>query len=349
MKRTSITVTSIDKVTRSTWDKYVESNQDSSLYHLSVWSELIEKIFGHETYYLVALDQEKKITGVLPMARLKSRLFGDYIVSMPYFNYGGVLANNEQIKYALLDKAVELAKKRQVDHIELRELKPLEKQWQCKQDKVLMYLSLPNTSDELWKAVGSKCRAQIKRLDREDNIEIVQGGAELVDDFYKIFARNMRDLGTPVYAKSLFFWISKSLPDNSHIIVIKKDGKPVAGAFLLGYKIRLEIPWASSLREFNRLGVNMRLYWEVLKYAINKGYDVFDFGRSTRDSGTYRFKKQWGAQPIQCYWHYWLNDKQSMPELNPDNPRYKLAIKVWQRLPIAMTKLIGPSIVKNLP
>jgi len=139
------------------------------------------------------------------------------------------------------------------------------------------------------------------------------------------------------------------LSNHSHIIVIRKDGKPVAGAFLVGYKKRLEIPWASSLREFNRLGINMRLYWEVLKYAIEKDYDVFDFGRSTLGSGTYRFKKQWGAQPIQCYWHYWLNASATMPQLNPNNPRFKLAIKVWQHLPIAVTKLIGPSIVKNLP
>ena len=348
MNSSDISISSIDEVTPALWDKYVESHPNSSLYHMSAWADLITQVFGHKTFYCAALNHLGEITGVLPLVQLKSRLFGNYMVSMPFFNMGGVLADDEQTKSALLDNAIEIAKQQGADHIEFREMASLGGDWQCKQDKVLMHLSLPETPEELFKAIGSKRRAQIKRPDR-DNIVILQGGAEYVDDFYDVFARNMRDLGTPVYSRQLFSQIVTAMPENAHIIVIKKDGKTVAGAFLLGYKTCLEIPWASSLREYNRIGVNMRLYWEVLKYAIEQKYKVFDFGRSTIDAGTYRFKKQWGAKPVQCYWHYWVKNNGTMPQLNPDNPRYQLAIKVWQKLPVMLTKIIGPGIVKNLP
>ena len=124
---------------------------------------------------------------------------------------------------------------------------------------------------------------------------------------------------------------------------------PVASGFLIGFKKRLEIPWASSLKEYNKLSPNMLLYWSVLKFAIENGYKQFDFGRSSIESGTYRFKEQWGAKPIQLYWYYWLSNGGKLPELNPHNPKYQTAINIWKRLPLSVTKIIGPRIVKNLP
>jgi len=199
MHKSNITITSITKGSfTEAWDNYVEAHEEASIYHLSIWQDLIEKVFGHQSHYLLAQNNSGGVVGVLPLVQLKSHLFGNYMVSLPYFNYGGVLADDEQVKQVLLDKATEIAKDQCVDHIESRDLKSLGRDWKCRQDKVLMYLALPDTENELWKALGSKCRAQIKRLDREDNIEIIQGGAELVDEFYAVFARNMRDLGTPV-------------------------------------------------------------------------------------------------------------------------------------------------------
>ena len=125
--------------------------------------------------------------------------------------------------------------------------------------------------------------------------------------------------------------------------------RPVAAAFLLGYKDTLEIPWASTIKDVNHLSVNMLLYWEVLKFAVDNQYQYFDFGRSSKDSGTFRFKQQWGAIPKQCYWHYWLKNNAEMPSLNPNNPKYKLVISLWKKLPVSVTKYIGPNIVKSLP
>ena len=159
----------------------------------------------------------------------------------------------------------------------------------------------------------------------------------------------MRDLGTPVYAKTFFRSILRELPRQSVICLLSLRGEPVAAGFLIGFKRTLEIPWASSLRRFGKLSPNMLLYWSALKYACETGYQRFDFGRSSPDSGTYKFKAQWGAQPVQLNWGYWVPDGAALPDLSPRNPKFQLAIKVWQRLPIAVTKIIGPPIVQNLP
>ena len=160
----------------------------------------------------------------------------------------------------------------------------------------------------------------------------------------------MRDLGTPVYSKSFFKNILEEFPETTWICTVyTKDKQPVASGFLLGFKEIIEIPWASSLRTYNRYSPNMLLYWSSVKFACEKGYKVFDFGRSTPNEATYRFKEQWGAKPVQLYWYYWIRNGGTVPELNPGNPKYSIAITIWKKLPVSMTRIIGPSIVKNLP
>jgi len=159
----------------------------------------------------------------------------------------------------------------------------------------------------------------------------------------------MRDLGTPVYPRSLFAAALSEFPQETRIFVVRHAGGPAAAGFVLGNRGTLEIPWASSLRRFNALGVNMLLYWAVLEYACAAGYRRFDFGRSTVDSGTYRFKRQWGAQPEQLHWHYWMRDGGAPPVLNHSNPKFKLAVSAWQRLPLSVANRIGPLVARNLP
>lgn len=329
------------------WDDYVSHHPQGSIYHLSTWRHLIKNQFGHTGYYYLA-KQDNAIQGVLPVIRLKSRLFGDYYVSVPYFNYGGALANSDAVTQQLMQHVSTVAKQQGGSHIEFRDTCELTGDWGVRTDKVTMILDLPATTDELWKAIGSKLRAQIRRPQREQ-VSVQHGHLDLLDDYYRVFAHNMRDLGTPVYSKRFFKTILQTFSDNAHIICVYHQGQPAAAGFLLGYKHRLEIPWASSLREFNRISVNMLLYWEVLSYAIEQGYQQFDFGRSSIDAGTYRFKKQWGAKPMQLYWHYWLCEGGEVPQLNPNNPKYKMAIKLWQKLPVWLANRLGPPIVKNLP
>lgn len=282
------------------------------------------------------------------MIRLKSTLFGDYMVSMPYFNYGGAVAETATVEESLMRKGSELAEDLGCQHIEFRDTLGRNSHWTPRTDKVIMELALPTSVEELWSRLGSNIRRKIRRPQKE-GAEILRGGKELVPDFYRVFSHNMRDLGTPVYPECFFASIMETFPDSASIVVIRLRGKLAAAALLLGFKNRLQMPWVSSIREFNRLMINMLLYWELLENAIENRYQVFDFGRSTVNSGTYYFKKQWGAKEKQLYWHYWLRDGQDLPQLTPNNAKYQLAIKAWQRLPLFIANRLGPRIVKNLP
>jgi serine/alanine adding enzyme len=328
------------------WDAYVAQHPQATLYHLSGWRNLIRTVFGHESPYLYATCGVL-VVGVLPLIRLKSRLFGDYLVSMPYFNYGGAMTNSEDVSQLLMEAAAELALELGCSHIEFRDTAP-HASWAARTDKVTMELPLPVDAAVLWSGFSPKLRAQIRKPQKE-GAEFVRGSSELLPEFYAVFARNMRDLGTPVYAMSFFQEILAAFPKHASIALVRYKRRAVAAGFLLGYRERIEIPWASSLREFNTLGVNMLLYAETLRTAIEDGNRVFDFGRSSVDSGTYRFKKQWGALPRQLYWHYWLSAGRTIPQLNPANQKYRLAIKVWQHLPLVVANRIGPMIVGNLP
>jgi FemAB-related protein (PEP-CTERM system-associated) len=170
-----------------------------------------------------------------------------------------------------------------------------------------------------------------------------------MDGFYEVFCRNMRDLGTPVYGKSFFRNILETFPDTTRIISVMLENKTVASGILTWFKDSLEVPWASSISDHREKCPNNLLYWEAIRFAIRNGSRKFDFGRSTPGEGTYRFKKQWGALPYPLYWQYLLKDGKQLPELNPKNPKYEMAIKVWQRLPLVVTNLLGPRIVKNIP
>jgi FemAB-related protein (PEP-CTERM system-associated) len=333
---------------RQDWDRYVHAHGDATACHLFAWRDVVSGVFRQQPHYLAARDATGAIRGVLPLVRLRSVLFGDFLVSMPYLNYGGVLADSEAVGEGLVAEAVTLARTLGVSHMELRYVEPRLPSWPTRTDKVSMRLALQPRADDFHKALGSKLRAQIKRPEK-GGATCQSGGAALLDDFYAVFAENMRDLGTPVYSKKFFAEVLAAFPEQARIFVVRVGDEPAAAGFVLGFGRILEIPWASSLRRYNRLSVNMLLYWKVIEHACSSGFETFDFGRSTSDSGTYRFKEQWGARPVQLNWHYWLRDGHELPQLNPTNPRYRAMIATWQRLPLWVANAMGPQIVRNLP
>jgi serine/alanine adding enzyme len=330
------------------WDRFVCSRREAHACHLSAWKRIIERTFGHQSQYLVSEDKHGEVNGVLPVIRLKSRLFGDFQVSIPYVNYGGPLAVDDGTTRELLQAAVKTAQDLRVSHLEVRTETDADFGLQIRSSKHSLRLPLPGSPEDLWSSFSSKLRSQIKRAQREAMTVSVGREAE-VASFYDVFATNMRDLGTPVYSRRFFENVLRELPDSTWICTVRLGHRAVAAGFLAGFRGTLEIPWASSLREFNRLSPNMLLYWAVLQFACERGFAEFDFGRSSPDSGPYRFKLQWGAQPVPLYWHYWLRDAGQLPDLSPRNPRMQLAIALWRHLPVPLTKLVGPPIVKNLP
>jgi len=333
---------------RTTIEEYIRKHPASSLWHTPDIPQFITNTCGHVHEFFYAWADNDQICGVLPVVQQKSRLFGNFMVSVPYFNYGGVLADSPAIAKELTEKADYWRIDKAAHHIELRhthdELPDLPK----RTDKMTWWLPLPKDQQSLWDSFQSKVRAQVRRGEREiSGIDV--GGAELFDDFYSVFARNMRDLGTPVYGRDFFKNLLQTLGDRATLVVARIDGKPAGCAFLTGFGSRMEIPWASTLREHNHTGINMAMYWKVLQLAVEQGFELFDFGRCSRDAGTARFKQQWGAYPVPLHWHYCLPEGGELPGLNPDNPKFRILIAVWKRLPVAIANLLGPLIVKDLP
>jgi FemAB-related protein (PEP-CTERM system-associated) len=334
--------------TEAAWDRFVENHPASTPYHLMNIRSFIEQTYGHATHYCYALSTDGEILGVLPLVQLRSTLFGNFIVSVPYFNYGGLLANSQEAAARLIVAGEKWRASVSASHVELRHLENSGLGLQQRSDKVTFLLPLPQDPGLLWQSFRPKLRAQIRRAEREEP-EFIVGGAELLDRFYDVFASNMRDLGTPVYGKDFFLNLLEHLDESARLVVVQLSGKPAGCAFLIGHAGQMEIPWASTLRAFNSTGINMFMYWKVLEYTISLGYEVFDFGRCSKDTGTYRFKQQWGARPIALHWDYCLPPGENLPELNPNNPKFRLLINVWQRLPVWLTRILGPHIVKSLP
>jgi len=342
----ALKVCEIDAACSGNWNTYVHKCPDASHYHQYEWREFFSGFYRKQTFYFLA-SENKKVVGLLPLVRQKSLFFGDYLVSLPFVNYGGILADSDEVVRALINKASNFAESLGVSHVELREYEQ-RPDFPCRTDKVSMRLTLPASAEEFGKTLGAKTRSQIKRPIREDP-EVSIGGIEIVDRFYVVFSRNMRDLGTPVYAKAMFDDILRRFPEESSIVLIEIQGRPAAAAFLLHFRDTTEVTWASADRQFNKISINMFMYWEILKFSIERGSTIFDFGRSTVESGSYRFKKQWGAKPVQLYWNYWLKEGHTLPKMNPDNPKYALAISAWKKLPLRISNLLGPLIVRHLP
>ncbi len=330
------------------WNDF--ARQHATLYHHIAWKGVIEEGFGHRALYWLAQEASGALCGILPCVHLKSALFGNFIVSLPYFNDGGVCATDASSRKALLEAAITYAKECGAAHVEFRQNARLDDAiiLPVKATKVAMRLALPDDAETLFKSFDAKLRSQIRRPTREGMTARI-GRLEVLDDFYAVFAHNMRDLGTPVYARDFFERILLAFTEESWICSVYQGNIPVAAGFLIGFKETLEIPWASSLAAYNRYSPNMLLYWTALEQACKRGFKTFDFGRSTPNEGTYRFKAQWGATPHPLYWHYWMKEGGPLPELNPKNPKYRAAIALWKRLPVGLTRILGPWIVRNLP
>ncbi|MGE3957937.1 MAG: FemAB family XrtA/PEP-CTERM system-associated protein [Vicinamibacterales bacterium] len=341
-------VTLDEQVAAAEWDHYVERHPGSVAYHLHAWRGVFERAFGHRTIYLAA-RRGGELAGVLPLVEMKSPVFGRFLVSLPFVNYGGVLADDVETERLLFARAGTLAQEHRLDHVELRHFTPHFPGAPSRQHKVTMLLPLAPDPDAMWAVLDRKVRNQVRKAEKSGLVSEV-GGPELIDAFYPVFATNMRDLGTPVYARRLFEEVFAALPGRTRMFVVRAaDGRPVAAGVGLRHRDTVEMPWASSLREFKSASPNNLLYWEALKYAIGTGATTFDFGRSTPNEGTYNFKAQWGAEPVPLCWEYRLLRAAELPDHSPKNAKFSLAIRAWQRLPLPLANLLGPMIVRSIP
>lgn len=317
------------------------------------WLHVLRTALDHRVFAITAMVDDK-IVGYLPLALVSSRLFGRFLVSLPYLNLAGVVADDLAIAQALINEATDLARVHDVQYMELRHGSEIENEHltQKRDEKVRMVLDLPQSPELLWKNLKAKVRNQIRKGDKFD-LSMHFGGQDLVNEFYDVFAINMRDLGTPVYPRKLFANVIDLFADTAEIALVRYQGQAIAGALLIHDPLHVsngitQVPSASTLRRFNHTNANMWMYHQMLCRAIERGATKFDFGRSSEDSGTYRFKKQWGSQPIPTVWQYHVRHG-DINVVRPDSPKYRRRIETWQKLPVWVTRLVGPSIVRGIP
>jgi FemAB-related protein (PEP-CTERM system-associated) len=272
------------------------------------------------------------------------------LVSLPFCTYGGPLADDDESRTSLVRRADALGEQRRAARIILRGVGEMPMPgYAAALDKVAMVLPLPATKDELAKRLGSKIRSQIRRAEREQP-QVRFGHAELLGDFYKVFCSVMRDLGTPVYPRRFFEAVFEALGQLATAVVIYLEGVPVSGAVLIQWRDRIEVPWAGTLHAVNPMAINMRLYWELLQLAIERQCQAFDFGRSTRNVGTYRFKAQWGAEPVQLSWYTRdLTGIDRESAVMDQRSRLDTVVKIWRKLPLSFANRVGPIISPHLP
>jgi serine/alanine adding enzyme len=342
------------------WDDYVLGHPHATLYQLSGWRNVIERSYGHKTYYLAARGgTRKKVLGILPLVHLKHFFFGNRLVSLPFVDYGGILSDGREAERALLQESIRLAEAFGAGAVELRnpsptpdpdfDLLPKNRSMitHMKSHKVRMLLPLQGSSEALMKSFKSKLRSQIKKSIR-DGLVVRKGGLDLLDDFYSVFAHNMRDLGSPVHAKAILRNVLEVFHDRAFAVVVYMDGISIAAGIMIGFGDTMANPWASFRKEFKKLNPNMLLYWSMLEHASDNGYACFDFGRSTPEEGTYNFKRQWGAEPVPLHWHYIaLNGKAGAGSPAKDIA-FEYASRIWKKLPVSMTCILGPRLRKHI-
>ncbi len=313
-----------------------------------VWQQILQYGQQHDPYLIEATENNQTV-GLLPLMFVRSFLFGRFLVGLPYLNVGGVMAVDEEVTRRMINRAVDLADHLRVRYLELRHEMHIDHPYlTAKQThKVHMRLKLPDFPGPLWEGFPASVRNQIRKGEK-NGLEVAWGRRELLPEFYAVFSENMRDLGTPVYSLRLFAKVLRSFPERSELCVVRQHGAPIAGALLLHGDGVTEVPSAGSLREFKTANANMLMYWHLLERAIQRGQSIFDFGRSTPGSGTYRFKEQWGALPSPSVWQYYVR-RGRINDMRQGNPKYQRLIRVWQRLPLRITQLLGPRIVRGIP
>ncbi len=329
------------------WDGFASGQEGFTHFHRFAWKRVIEEVFGHQCLYLQAREPSGALAGVLPLVRVKSLLFGHYLVSMPFLNYGGPLGAPDGIR-SVADAAVEEARRSGARLLELRSRVVLPLQLPVSHRKITVVLDLPRDPESLMKGFSSKLRSQVRRPGKEG--VITRFGADQIGPFYEVFSRHMRDLGTPALPRRFFESIARHFPGDSCFGCAWLGNLPVAGGVGFRWSAEFEMTWASSLVEYNRIAPNMLVYWSFMQRAIADGMTLFNFGRCTPESGTHRFKRQWGSRDEQLWWYQLAaGGAAEAATPSPDQGKYSWGPRLWKRLPLGVSRLLGPLIVKSIP
>ena len=332
------------------WDGFVRSQPGWTHFHLHGWRTVMRDVFGHECIYLAARHADtRRLAAVVPLVRVKSVVFGHYLISMPFLNYGGPLGDDAGVR-SVVEEAVRIASADGVKLLELRSRTALPLDLPVSHRKITVVLDLPDNAELLWQALPGKLRSQVKRP-RKEGVE-VRFGSDQIAAFYKVFSEHMRDLGTPVQPLRLFETLARVFPDDVTFAVAYHEGKPIACGCGFLWDGEFEITWASALRSHKATSPNMLVYWGLMERMVGAGARRFNFGRCSQGSGTHRFKMQWGGREEQLWWYQRTEhpaDGEESRTPSQDRGLFWLASRAWQRLPLPVATRLGPSIVRYIP
>jgi len=327
------------------WDAFVAACPEATFFHRAGWKSVMERAFGHRTCFLYA-ESGGDIEGVLPLAEVKSMLFGHTLASLPFCVYGGTAATSERARSALSEAACGLARKLAVDHLEYRSLSPRHPDWAHK-DLYVTFRKImdPDVEKNLF-AIPRKQRAMVRKGIKNG---LTSEFDPDVDRFFALFADNVHRQGTPALPRRYFSLLREIFRDDCRVLtVLDPAGTPVSSVLTFYWRDEVLPYYAGDAVAARDLAANDFKYWELMRDAVQRGFRVFDYGRSKRGTGSFDFKKNWGFEPQPLHYEYLLVRGTHVPDVNPLNPRYRLFIGLWQRMPLALANLIGPHIVKSL-
>ncbi|MEO8740541.1 MAG: FemAB family XrtA/PEP-CTERM system-associated protein [Casimicrobiaceae bacterium] len=327
------------------WESFVQRSADATFFHRIGWRKIIEEVFRHRTHYLLA-ERGTEVVGVLPLAQVKSRLFGHALVSLPFCVYGGPVANDPEIERVLTDAAANLARSLGVEHLELRDRSAKCAGWPCQDLYVTFRQQLLPDVDANMAAIPRKQRAMVRKGIKNGLRSEIDTS---VDRFFELYADNMHRHGTPPFSRHYFARLLEIFADSCEILtIVDPDGRPVSGVFSFYFRDEVLPYYAGDTADARNLAANDFKYWELMRRACERRVRVFDFGRSKRETGSFDFKKNWGFEPSPLTYEYQLLARDDVPQNNPLNPKYRALIALWRRLPRPVANAIGPMLVRSL-
>jgi FemAB-related protein (PEP-CTERM system-associated) len=344
---TLLQVKPFESGTESPWDRFVLQHPRASFFHLSGWKRVIEKTFGHKARYFYS-ERDGKITGIAPIFECSNWLIGRCFISIPLAAYGGIVADDPESEQALLDHSKRLAQSASAEYLDLRHReRELLEGFHANQLYVTFHSPLfPDAAANL-KRLPKDTRYMIRKAEKAGLR--VQRGMEQMGAFYNLFAESMHRLGTPVFPSALFRNIVAEFPDHTQLMLVYDGTRAVTGVLSFFFRDTILPYYAGATPDATRLAANNFMYWELIKWAGEQGFQTFDFGRSKKGTGAFAFKSQWNMNAEPLAYQVFLVKRKTVPNFSPVNPKFEMAIRIWQKLPLSVTKWLGPSAVRLFP
>jgi FemAB-related protein (PEP-CTERM system-associated) len=329
------------------WDRFVFEHPGASFFHLTGWKRVIEKTLGYKARYFYC-ERDGKIAGIAPLFSISNWMVGRCILSIPLAAYGGIVAEDEEVEQALLDQARQIAVGEGVDYLEVRQREGLLRDgFHANPLYVTFNTPLFRDAEANRKRLPKDTRYMIRKAEKVGLR--VQTGFDQIGAFYSLFAQSMQRLGTPVFPIRLFQNLIEEFPKHSHLMLVYSGSQPVAGVLSFFFRDTILPYYAGATDGAPRLAANNFMYWELIKWAGEQGFRWFDFGRSKKGTGSFAFKSQWNMNVEPLNYQVLLVERATVPNFSPLNPKFEIAIRLWQKLPLPVTKWLGPSIVRLFP